>query len=100
MIRMIPHSQAGEAGIASRQTAGITTINRQEAIHANQSAAGDRIFKRTSLAACRGAGNPLILCSPGFAGIANPLFALDHSLMLYADGKNAIADIVKALQEG
>ncbi len=38
--------------------------------------------------------------SPGFAGIANPLFALDHSLMLYADGKKAIVDIVKALQEG
>ena len=37
---------------------------------------------------------------PGFAGIANPLFALDHSLMLYADGKKAIIDIVKALQEG
>ena len=38
--------------------------------------------------------------SPGFAGIANPLFAMDHSLMLYADGKKAIVDIVKALQEG
>ncbi len=38
--------------------------------------------------------------SPGFAGIANPLFALDHSLMLFADGRKAIVDIVKALQEG
>ena len=38
--------------------------------------------------------------SPGFAGIANPLFALDHSLMLFADGKKAIVDIVKALQDG
>ena len=38
--------------------------------------------------------------SPGFAGIANPLFALDNSLMLFADGKKAIVDIVKALQEG
>ncbi len=37
--------------------------------------------------------------SPGFAGIANPLFALDNSLMLFADGKQAIVDIVKALQE-
>lgn len=37
--------------------------------------------------------------SPGFAGIANPLFALDHSFMLYADGKKAVADIVKALLE-
>lgn len=38
--------------------------------------------------------------SPGFAGIANPLFALGHSLMLYADGKKAVVDIVKAMQEG
>lgn len=38
--------------------------------------------------------------SPGFAGIPNPLFALDNSLMLFADGKQAIVDIVKALQEG
>ncbi|MCA9034142.1 MAG: NAD(P)(+) transhydrogenase (Re/Si-specific) subunit beta [Planctomycetaceae bacterium] len=38
--------------------------------------------------------------SPGFAGIANPLFAMDNSLMLFADGKQAIVDIVKALQEG
>ncbi len=38
--------------------------------------------------------------SPGFAGIANPLFALDHSWMLYADGKKAIVDILKAMQEG
>ncbi|MBL8815955.1 MAG: NAD(P)(+) transhydrogenase (Re/Si-specific) subunit beta [Planctomyces sp.] len=38
--------------------------------------------------------------SPGFAGIPNPLFAMDHSLMLFADGKKAIVEIVKALQEG
>ena len=37
--------------------------------------------------------------SPGFAGIANPLFAMDNSLMLFADGKQAIVDIVRALQE-
>ncbi len=37
--------------------------------------------------------------SPGFAGIANPLFALDNSLMLFADGKQAVIDILKALQE-
>ena len=37
--------------------------------------------------------------SPGFACIANPLFALDNSLMLFADGKKAIVDIVKALLE-
>ena len=37
--------------------------------------------------------------SPGFAGIANPLFAADNALMLFGDGKAAIVDIVKALQE-
>jgi NAD(P) transhydrogenase subunit beta len=38
--------------------------------------------------------------SPGFAGIANPLFAADNALMLFGDGKQAIADISKALAEG
>ncbi|MEZ6064049.1 MAG: NAD(P)(+) transhydrogenase (Re/Si-specific) subunit beta [Planctomycetaceae bacterium] len=38
--------------------------------------------------------------SPGFAGIANPLFAADNALMLFGDGKAAIVDVVKALHEG
>ena len=38
--------------------------------------------------------------SPGFAGIANPLFAADNALMLFGDGKEAIAEISRALQEG
>lgn len=38
--------------------------------------------------------------SPGFAGIANPLFAMDKSLMLFMDGKQAVVEIVKALHEG
>jgi NAD(P) transhydrogenase subunit beta len=38
--------------------------------------------------------------SPGFAGIANPLFAADNALMLFGDGKAAIVGVVKALQEG
>ena len=38
--------------------------------------------------------------SPGFAKIPNPLFAAENSLMLFGDGKQAILDIVKALQEG
>ncbi len=37
--------------------------------------------------------------SPGFAGIPNPLFAADNSLMLFADGKQAVIDMVTALQE-
>jgi NAD(P) transhydrogenase subunit beta len=37
--------------------------------------------------------------SPGFAGIANPLFALPNTLMLYADGQQAVLDIVKAIKE-
>jgi NAD(P) transhydrogenase subunit beta len=38
--------------------------------------------------------------SPGFAGIPNPLFALDNTLMYFSDGKKAIQDIVTAVKEG
>ena len=34
---------------------------------------------------------------PGFAGIPNPLFAADGTLMLFGDGKKAVLDIVAAL---
>ncbi|MFZ5432719.1 MAG: NAD(P)(+) transhydrogenase (Re/Si-specific) subunit beta, partial [Calditrichota bacterium] len=37
--------------------------------------------------------------SPGFAGIPNPLFALDHTLMFFADGKKAFLDLVAAVKE-
>ncbi|GAB5405186.1 MAG: NAD(P)(+) transhydrogenase (Re/Si-specific) subunit beta [Aureliella sp.] len=37
--------------------------------------------------------------SPGFAGIANPLFAKDNTLMLFADGQQAVLDIVRAVKE-
>ena len=37
--------------------------------------------------------------SPGFAGIPNPLFAMDNTLMLFADAKKAVQDIVVALKE-
>ena len=36
--------------------------------------------------------------SPGFAGIPNPLFAADNTLMYFADGKKAVLDLVAALQ--
>ncbi len=38
--------------------------------------------------------------SPGFAGIPNPLFSADNTLMFYGDGKDAIQAISKALDEG
>ena len=38
--------------------------------------------------------------SPGFAGIPNPLFAADNTLMLFADGKQAVLDILAALKQG
>ncbi|RJP76999.1 MAG: NAD(P)(+) transhydrogenase (Re/Si-specific) subunit beta [Desulfobacteraceae bacterium] len=37
--------------------------------------------------------------SPGFAGIANPLFATDHTLMYFADGKKGVNEINTALKE-
>ena len=37
--------------------------------------------------------------SPGFAGIPNPLFAADNTLMFFADGKEAIQDIINAIKE-
>jgi len=36
--------------------------------------------------------------SPGFAGIPNPLFAADNTLMYFADGKKAILDLIAALK--
>jgi NAD(P) transhydrogenase subunit beta len=37
--------------------------------------------------------------SPGFAGIPNELFAAPNTLMLFADGKKAILELVSALKE-
>lgn len=38
--------------------------------------------------------------SPGFAGIPNPLFAADNTLMYFGDGKKAILDLVAAIKAG
>jgi proton-translocating NAD(P)+ transhydrogenase subunit beta len=38
--------------------------------------------------------------SPGFAGIPNPLFAMDHTLMFFSDGKKAFTEMIAALKEG
>lgn len=38
--------------------------------------------------------------SPGFAGIPNPLFAADNTLMLFGDGKKMVLDLISALKEG
>ncbi len=38
--------------------------------------------------------------SPGFAGIPNPLFAADNTLMLFGDGQKAIVDMITAVKEG
>jgi len=38
--------------------------------------------------------------SPGFAGIPNPLFAMDNCLMMFGDGKKALTELVTALKEG
>ena len=36
--------------------------------------------------------------SPGFAGIPNPLFALDNTLMLFGDGKKMVLEMIAALK--
>lgn len=38
--------------------------------------------------------------SAGFAGLPNPLFAKDNTLMLFGDGKGAVVDMTTALKEG
>jgi NAD(P) transhydrogenase subunit beta len=37
--------------------------------------------------------------SPGFAGIANPLFAADNTLMFFGDGKEKMEELVAAYRE-
>jgi NAD(P) transhydrogenase subunit beta len=37
--------------------------------------------------------------SPGFAGIPNPLFAADNTLMFFSDGKKAIMEMIGAVKE-
>jgi NAD(P) transhydrogenase subunit beta len=37
--------------------------------------------------------------SPGFAGIPNPLFAADNTLMFFSDGKRAVGDLIQAVKE-
>ncbi|MFP6763619.1 MAG: NAD(P)(+) transhydrogenase (Re/Si-specific) subunit beta [Planctomycetaceae bacterium] len=38
--------------------------------------------------------------SPGFAGIPNPLFAAENTLMLYGDGRKVVQEIVAAMNQG
>jgi NAD(P) transhydrogenase subunit beta len=37
--------------------------------------------------------------SPGFAGIPNPLFAADNTLMYFADGKQAVLELIEAAKQ-
>jgi NAD(P) transhydrogenase subunit beta len=36
--------------------------------------------------------------SPGYAGIPNPLFAEDNTLMYFADGKKAFQELIEAVK--
>jgi len=37
--------------------------------------------------------------NPGFAGIDNPLFYLDNTMMVFGDAKQTVLGIVEALKE-
>lgn len=37
--------------------------------------------------------------SPGFAGIPNPLFAADNTLMFFGDGKQALLELISAVKQ-
>lgn len=37
--------------------------------------------------------------SPGFAGVPNPLFSADNTLMLFSDGKKGVLELIAALKE-
>lgn len=37
--------------------------------------------------------------SPGFAGLPNPLFAMDNTIMVYGDGKKAVVEMTTALKQ-
>ena len=37
--------------------------------------------------------------SPGFAGVPNPLFAADNTLMLFGDGKQAVLELIAAIKD-
>lgn len=38
--------------------------------------------------------------SPGFAGVPNPLFAADNTLMMFGDGKKVVLELIAALKNG
>lgn len=73
------------------------TVNPDARTNPNSPIAGMPIINADKARTCVVVKRSL---SPGFAGIPNPLFAAENSLMYYADGKQAIVDIINAIKAG
>ena len=73
------------------------TVNPDARTNPNSAIAGMPIINADMARTCIVIKRSL---SPGFAGIPNPLFSADNALMFFADGKEAVLDIVAAVKEG
>ena len=73
------------------------TVNPDARTNPNSPIAGMPIINADKARTCVVVKRSL---SPGFAGIPNPLFSAENALMFFADGKQAVVDIINAVKAG